>query len=57
MAHFEVYQDNGNAYHWCLKVGDQEIIAVGQGCTTRASCLEGITQLKAAAPSATIFEV
>jgi len=57
MAHFEIYQDNSNAYHWCLKVGDQEIIVIRQGCRTKASCLEGIAQLKAAAPSATISEV
>jgi uncharacterized protein YegP (UPF0339 family) len=54
---FEVYIDNSGKYRFRLKAPNGEIIAVGQGYSSRAACLTGIESIKKNAPAAPVEEV
>jgi uncharacterized protein YegP (UPF0339 family) len=54
---FEVYIDSSGKYRFRLKAPNGEIIAVGQGYSSRAACLTGIESIKKNAPAAPVEEV
>ncbi|EHQ36020.1 YegP family protein [Methanoplanus limicola] len=54
---FEVYIDSSGKYRFRLKAPNGEIIAVGQGYSSRAACLNGIESIKKNAPTAPVEEV
>lgn len=54
---FEIYKDKAGEYRFRLKAPNGEIIAVGEGYTTKASCLNGIESIKENAPKAAVVEV
>lgn len=54
---FEVYADSAGKYRFRLKAGNGEIIATGQGYTSRSSAVAGIESVKNNAPGATIVDV
>ncbi len=54
---FEVYTDKKGEFRFRLKAGNGEVIAVGEGYTTKAACLNGIESIKKNAPDAEIVEV
>ncbi len=56
-AKFEVYVDAKKQFRFRLKAANGEIIAVGEGYTTKKSCLNGIASVKKNAPIAEIVEV
>ncbi len=55
-AKFEVYEDKKGEYRFRLKAGNGEIIATGEGYSSKAACLNGIESVKKNAPVAEIVE-
>ncbi|MCI6376074.1 MAG: YegP family protein [Clostridiales bacterium] len=53
---FEVYQDKAGEYRFRLKATNGQIIAVGEGYTAKASCMNGIESVKKNAPEASVVE-
>ncbi len=53
---FEMYQDKAGEYRFRLKARNGEVIAVSEGYTTKASCLNGIESVTKNAPEAEIVE-
>jgi hypothetical protein len=43
---FEVYKDKAGEYRFRLKASNGEIIAVGEGYTSKKSCINGIKSIK-----------
>lgn len=54
---FEVYQDKAGEFRFRLKATNGQIVAVGEGYTAKAGCLNGIESVKKNAPEAPIEEV
>jgi len=54
---FEVYTDKKGEFRFRLKAGNGEVIAVGEGYSSKAACLNGIESIKKNAPDAEIVEV
>ncbi|MCK4636314.1 MAG: YegP family protein [Methanomicrobia archaeon] len=54
---FEIYRDNKGEFRFRLKAPNGEVIAVGEGYTTKAACMNGIESVKKNAPIAEIEEV
>ncbi len=53
---FEVYNDKAGEFRFRLKAGNGQIIATGEGYTTRANCMNGIESVKKNAPDAEVVE-
>lgn len=53
---FEIYADRAGQFRFRLKARNGEIIAVSQGYTTKANCLNGIESVRRNAPDAEIVE-
>ncbi len=53
---FEMYQDKAGEYRFRLKARNGEIIAVSEGYTAKASCLNGIESVRKNAPEAPIVK-
>ena len=53
---FEMYQDKAGEYRFRLKARNGEIIAVSEGYTGKAGCLNGIESVQKNAPKAEISE-
>ena len=53
-ADFELYTDKAGEYRWRLRHQNGEIIASGEGYTTKANALNGIESVKKNAPDAPI---
>lgn len=56
-AKFEVYTDAKKQFRFRLKAANGEIIATGEGYTTKKSCMNGIESVKKNAPIAEIVEI
>lgn len=54
---FEVYKDKRGEYRFRLKAGNGEVIAVGEGYSSKQACLNGIESVKKNAPEAEINEL
>lgn len=54
---FEVYQDAKGEYRFRLKAANGQTIAVSEGYTTKAACLNGVESVQRSAPGAAIKEV
>lgn len=54
---FEVYADASGKFRFRLKAGNGEVIATGQGYTTKAGALKGVEAVKRAAADAPVVEV
>ena len=53
---FEVYTDKAGEFRFRLKAGNGQIIATGEGYTTRANCINGVESVKKNAPDAEVVE-
>jgi len=53
---FELYEDKGGEFRFRLKATNGQIIAVGEGYTTKANCENGIASVKKNAADAEIVE-
>ena len=49
---FEVYQDKQGEYRFRLKAGNGQVIATGEGYTTKKACMNGIASIRKNAPDA-----
>ncbi len=49
---FEVYQDKRGEYRFRLKAGNGQVIATGEGYTTKKACMNGIESIRKNAPDA-----
>ncbi|PJZ48032.1 YegP family protein [Leptospira saintgironsiae] len=55
-AKFVIYQDAKGEYRFRLKAANGEIIATGEGYTSKQACKDGIESVKKNAPSASVEE-
>ena len=53
---FEMYKDKAGEFRFRLKARNGEIIAVSEGYTTKANCVNGIESVKKNAPEAEIVK-
>lgn len=53
---FELYTDKAGEYRFRLKATNGQIIAVSEGYTTHANCVNGIESVKKNAPDAEVVE-
>ena len=49
---FEVYQDKRGEYRFRLKAGNGQVIATGEGYTTKKACMNGNESIRKNAPGA-----
>ena len=54
---FEVYKDKRGEYRFRLKASNGQVIAVGEGYSSKAACENGIASVQKNAPGAKIEEV
>lgn len=54
---FEIFKDASDEFRFRLKAPNGEIIAISEGYTTKASCLNGIKSVKKNAPIAEVEEI
>jgi len=54
MAKFEIYKDKKGQFRWRLRADNNQIIASGEGYTTKAGCKNGIESVKKNAPKAEV---
>jgi uncharacterized protein YegP (UPF0339 family) len=57
MAKFEIYKNKKGEYRWRLRANNNQIIASGEGYTTKASCKNGIESVKKNAPKAKVEDL
>ncbi len=55
-AKFEVYKDKKGEWRFRLKAPNGEVIATGEGYSSKAACLNGIESIKKNAPQAEVVE-
>ncbi|MCR5456557.1 MAG: YegP family protein [Clostridiales bacterium] len=53
---FEVYTDKAGEFRFRLKARNGEIVAVSEGYTTKANCLNGVESVKKNAPEAEVVK-
>ena len=56
-AKFEIYKDKKGDFRFRLRASNGQVIASGQGYTSKASCMNGINSVMKNAPSAEVVEV
>jgi len=54
MAKFEIYKDKKGQFRWRLLANNNQVIATGEGYTTKAACKNGIASVQKNAPKAKI---
>ena len=57
MGKFEIYKGKAGEYRFRLKAGNGEIIATGEGYSTKDACKKGIASVKKNAPDAPVVEI
>lgn len=53
---FEIYQSGGQ-FRWCLKAANGEIIASGEGYTSKANCEHAVALLKTTNAATPVYYV
>ncbi len=54
MTKFEIYKDSQGEFRWRLRAANGEVIANGEGYTSKAGCLNGIESVRENAPVAEV---
>jgi uncharacterized protein len=54
---FELYKDKAGEYRFRLKASNGQVIATGEGYSSKAGALNGIESIKTNAPGAEVVEV
>lgn len=54
---FELFQDRSGAYRFRLRARNGGIIAISEGYTSKAACLDGIASVRMSAPAAQVQRV
>jgi uncharacterized protein YegP (UPF0339 family) len=57
MAKFEIFQDKKGQFRWRLLANNNQVIATGEGYTSKASCKNGIESVKKNASKAKIEDL
>ncbi len=52
MAKFEIYKDKKGQFRWRLLANNNQVIATGEGYTSKAACKNGIESVRKNAPKA-----
>ena len=56
-AKFEIYKDAKGEFRFRYKAANGEVVAQGEGYSSKAGCLNGIKSIQENAPSAEVVEV
>lgn len=56
-AKFEIYKDNAGEYRFRLLASNGQVIAQGEGYSTKANCINGIESIKKNASDADINDL
>jgi uncharacterized protein YegP (UPF0339 family) len=54
---FEIYKDRSGEFRFRLKAANGQTIAIGQGYSSKASCMKGIASIRKNAPAAQVIEL
>ncbi len=54
---FEVYKDKKGEFRFRLKASNGQVIAIGEGYSTKKACLNGIDSIKKNAANAKVIEI
>jgi uncharacterized protein YegP (UPF0339 family) len=54
---FEIYEGKSGDFRFRLKAGNGEVVATGQGYTSKASAIKGTEAVKRAAADATVADL
>ncbi len=54
MGKFEIYKDKKGEFRWRLRANNYQVIATGEGYTSKAGCKKGIKSVKKNASKAKI---
>ncbi len=54
MGKFEIYKDRKGEFRWKLLANNNQVIAIGEGYSSKAGCKNGIESVKKNAPKAKI---
>ena len=57
MAKFEIYKDKKGQFRWRLLANNNQVIATGEGYTSKASCKNGVESVKKNAPKAEVEDL
>jgi len=52
MAKFEIYKDKKGQFRWRLLANNNQVIATGEGYTSKAACKNGIESVRKNVPKA-----
>jgi uncharacterized protein YegP (UPF0339 family) len=56
MAKFEIYKDKKGEFRWRLRADNNQVIATGEGYSSKAGCKNGIESVKKNAPKAEVMD-
>lgn len=56
MAKFEIYKDKKGEFRWRLRADNNQVIASGEGYSSKAGCKNGINSVKKNAPKAEVLD-
>jgi uncharacterized protein YegP (UPF0339 family) len=56
MAKFEIYKDKKGEFRWRLRADNNQVIATGEGYTSKAGCKKGISSVRKNAPKAEVVD-
>jgi len=56
MAKFEIYKDKKGEFRWKLLADNNQVIATGEGYTSKAGCKNGIESVKKNAAKAEVVD-
>ena len=56
MDKFEIYQDKKGEFRWRLRADNNQVIAAGEGYSSKAGCKNGIESVKKNAPKAEVVD-
>jgi uncharacterized protein YegP (UPF0339 family) len=57
MAKFEIFKDKKGQFRWLWLANNNQVIASGEGYTSKASCKNGIGSVKKNSPKASIEDL
>jgi uncharacterized protein YegP (UPF0339 family) len=56
MSKFEIYKDRKGEFRWRLRAGNGEVIATGEGYSSKDGCKKGIKSVQKNAKAAEIVD-
>ena len=56
MAKFEIYRDASGEYRWRFRADNNEVVASGEGYSSRDDCEQAVQLIKEQAPQAEVTD-